>query len=586
MPSVPTAKRRVNESVLPGARVNTQAQEENFGGGRGIQDIENAAQGLLSTGAQIYKEEKDKADKSVLLDKQSKFLNDYNKLWNDPESGFASVKGKQSAEMQEAYKGRFEELANQYQGELANDNQKAMFNQFLSSKRDEWNKKTQNHVFNEVTDYNNKQTESNLQINLEYAVQNYTTPGKVGESLANQEALIQEFGERNGLPPEDIEMKKLQAKSNTHLGVLNQMVNDGKFKTAKAYFNATKDQVSSEAEEKMFNLIERSVLKGEAIEVTDNLVNQGLTKTDALAEARKIEDPDKRDMVVQRLKTRYAEIETIKKEDQFATYNQIGKHILGGGNLDDLPESQVMKLSYKQLKEFQEYERKKKAGESINTDLKVYHELEQLAADRPNAFKQLPLEKYLTKLKEGDFKHFSKLQAGLRKNDQETISELDGIRSKKDIVNQTLNEMQIDYSRKASSDDIKKANLFRERVDNVVIEKQRELGRKLNNNEVNEIVEDLRTDLVLNKGFIWDDTKKSFELGIEDLDTIDFDELDDREKNNIFTSIQRNMRYEDVPQDEVEKITDALRRNGMQVSKEKVVQYYFQGILRKAKING
>lgn len=586
MPTVPQGNRRVRNSVLPGARVNTQVTDEVFGGGQGVRQIEQASQNLLQTTTAIYQEEAKKANRSVNLNVNSKFKRDFGELMTNPETGYLSVKGKAAAEKFKDYEDKFDNLANTYLESLATDEQRDMFKQDLRNYKEDFVSKSQGHIFNETTAYNNQETEANIKINQEYAVKNYTAPGEVGKSLKSQEALIDEMGERNGLPKEQIELEKLKARSSTHLNVLNQMVNDDKYKTAKAYVSAIGDQVSSETKEAMLNLVEKSSIKGDSIEMSDQIIGQGLKKHEALAEARKIEDPDRRDAVVARVKSRYSEMEAFEKEEQFSTYNSIGKHILDGGSLDNLPTAQVMKLSYKQLKEFQEFERKQKSGITPNTDLNVHYELEQLAAEKPDAFKSLPLTQYLNKLAPSDFKKFSRLQAGLRGKDQEAISELDGIRTKKDIVNQTLNELGIEYGSRANQDDNKKANQFRERIDNVVIEKQRELGRKLNNNELNDIVDELRTDVVLDNGLLWNTTKKSFEIGIEDLEDADLDSLDEVERNNILFSVQRNMKYEDIPKEEASKISEALQRNGMSATREKIVQYYFKNISKKAKING
>lgn len=586
MPRVPTAKRRVRESILPNARVNTQSSAENFGGGQGVEEITRSSESLLNTGMQIYKEEKDKADNSVTLNTKSKFLNDYNKLWNDPESGFASLKGKETAVKQKEYINKFDEIANKHMQSLSNDEQRAKFKEIVRGYKEDFNKRSQGHIFNEVTTYNNQESESNLKYNQEFAVQNYTVPGKVGESLENQYQIIDEFGERNGLPKSEIEMRKLQASSNTHYNVLNQMVNDGDYKKAQAYVKMTQDKVDSDTALKMEDLVSRGTLKGESMEITDSIVSQGLSKREALQEARKIEDPNKRDSVVSRLKTRYAELDNFKKEDQFNTYNEVGKTILNGGSLDDLPEEKVMKLSYKQLKEFQKYERDMKSGKTVETDLKVYHELERLASEKPNAFKQLPLTQYLTKLGESDFKKFSKMQAGLRGGSEDAMNDLKDIRSRKDVVNQHLREMGVEYGSKASEEDLKKANKFRDRVLNVVSEKQAELGRRLNSIEMNDVVEDLRTELVIDRGIFSSGNVLSYEIGPENLDDIEWDDLDDTEREKVVFSLQRNIKYDDLPQEEVGKITDAIIRSGQQPSKDKIVQIYLKGISRKATPNG
>lgn len=254
---VPQGQRTVQESGLPGVRVNTRAPQGAFGGGQGVQNVVNQAQGLLSDIDRVQREEKKKADIAAYRNISTKFLGDINKLWNDPEEGFAAIKGKTAAEKQKAYEGRIDHLMYEYENSLANDRQKELFREDAERVKLNFKKQMQGHVFREIQQYDQQETEANLKIAQEYALQNYKMPGKVGESLTRQEAIIREHGERTGLPPEAIEQRLLESRSATHFNVIQLMLSKDEDSMANTYFQEVEEKVDSDTSIKIRSLLER-----------------------------------------------------------------------------------------------------------------------------------------------------------------------------------------------------------------------------------------------------------------------------------------------------------------------------------------
>lgn len=484
----------------------------------------------------------------------------------DEKEGFKTVRGKQAAEKANDYKSKFDNEILDIEKSLTNPEQINQFRSLSERVYRDVDNQMQGHIFGEIRNYENEQSKASLAIVQNDALVNYKQPGKVKESLDLQKELINSQAERNGLSPEAKKSMMLAATTQTHSQIISRMVNGGDDQLAKEYYSQSKSELTGEAQAKIETVLNKSSIIGESQRQTDALLSQGLNQTDALAQARKIEDPKLRDETVRRLRNRYSERSQVAKMESNERYEKSFDILSKTKSLDSIPPSELASMTASEEKALRAYEKQLKSGAVASTDIKVYYQLEQLAGENKKAFKDQNLLLYADKLTPQDLKKFSRMQSVLRgKGNDEDRKLFDGVESKLSIANNAMKEIGITRGSGASEDDIAKANTFMKRLDEIVVDKQAELGRKLSNKELRQVTSDLKVEVITDDGWVFDTTKRVFELTRDDVASIDFD---------------------DIPQDEVDKIKSALRRNGIEATEDEITSKYAVMLNRRVKRDG
>ena len=487
MPTVPRAQRQVQESVLPTARVAERASDEAFGGGG--QQVAQAAGQALTQVAQVMEREREHARSLEASNYDREFKQRFDRKLYDPQSGFMALKGKAPSETQKQYTQDFEKELDELIGGVGDTVLKERLLQQKNNYLASFHSATERHAFQEIRTYDNQSTAANLTAAQEMAQTNMYEPGRLKESIDKVNQLVSEFGARNGLPEEAIRQKQIEETSRTYRGVIVQMVNAGDDRSAKALLAEVSDEIDSGTRNELKKLTESAGVRGDSQRMSDEIFGKGLSESEALVEARAIDDPERRDEVVRRIKNRYAESRALAEQETWEIVEDASKQLEQTRSLDGIPPAQWDRLSYKQQMALKKREQQLMAGVEPETDFGKYYQLEQLAAERQQAFGKLNLMEYRPYLSDTDFKKFSKLQASLRGKTGEAAGMLDGIQSKTSIINATLDEMGIpDSGKKADKETIAQANRFRQRVDELVVARQKELGREVNNRELREII--------------------------------------------------------------------------------------------------
>jgi hypothetical protein len=554
MPTVPRARRQVTQRNIENTRFNTQVSEEAFGGGSNVQAANALARTVVKAG-QLVEQEKEKARRLEIANSDREFSKVYNNVLNNEEDGYRKLEGKQPLERKEEYIKRFVQQTDEIISRSGDDDLKERLEIMKTKYLKRLDGDMQSHSFRQIQEYDDQSTQANLETARDLALQHYDEPGKLGEAIEKQKVLIDDYAARNGLPPEAAKREKETAISKTHMSVMTRMLDNGQDLLAKDYLKEVKKELTGDDASNVERIMRAGTIRGESQRKTDEILGSFSSVGDAVKEARKIKDPDIRDQVVKRVKNRFNEAEMIKKKQNQETFNSIATELESTKSLDQVPLDTWTSLSMTQRQALERRQSQLIKGEEPATDIDTYYKLEQLAGDNRNAFKNANLMEFRDRLSNADFKKFSRMQSKLRGDSDEAQGLLDGIETKNSIVKNALGEMGIDHSRKASKEERKRANLFRRKVDEMVVQKQKEKGREVNNQELRQIVEDLRVDVTVDENFLWwDDTKKAFELTAEDSDV--------------------SISYDQIPERHRIKIEQEMRRNGFPVEEDQVVQTY------------
>ena len=177
--------------------------------------------------------------------------------------------------------------------------------------------------------------------------------------------------------------------------------------------------------------------------------------------------------------------------------------------------------------------------------------------DRADEFKDEILPKYRGELSDKDMYHLIELQAGLRKGDSKATKALDGYRTDSMIVNDALAAAGFDTGRNAGTKDKESVAKFRRMVDQQILMVQEKTGKKVNNNDVQQIVDSLMIKgKIKGSGWLWDDTARAFELSTDEAENF----------------------MPEVPDDQRAKIVDALKKHGKPVTEEMIVNIFVKGL--------
>ncbi len=550
MPVVPRYNRDpVQQAALPNIRPGVDAPIEAFGGG-------HANQQVFSQVTAIAQKAKNDADQLAVLDADRKLSEVETRLLYDPQSGAINKKGKDAFGAHEEVMRNLETEVQSIEGELRNETQRMAFRRSLVSRQVNIDRQLQRHVSTEIQRYDNETTESYLANERDAAVANYHDPERVNLSVERQRAAIQDHANRNGLPPEWVENKLKDSTSKTHGSVISRMLANGQDLDAKKYYDAHKDLFTGADAAAIEKDLEEGSLRGESQRQSDLIFEKfGSSMSTAMDKAREIEDPKLRDEVTSRLKDRFQMREVERRQSVENLHKSATDIIDRTGNIDEIPTDQWKQFSLSERSALKNYARARREGIEPETKWDLYYDLKTQASTPAlrSKFLQTNLYEHRPDFANAEFKELVNLQTSLRSGDDKAAKDLDGFRTDQMIVNDALRAAGFDTSPKPGKKDAEAVNKFRRAVDEHLKQLQSRTGRKATNQEVQEIVDNLMVKGVTEKGLIWDTTKRLFELGPQDQFEIDPD---------------------DIPAGERAKIEEALRRRGIAVNNQKIVDLY------------
>ena len=561
MPQVPgpaTDQGIVRRQAAPNARVNTTAPIEAFGGG--AQEVQRAIGQAGNQAMQIAREERQKADDIATTEAYMKTIQLRNRLMYDPKEGAMNRKGKDAFGVGQEYGEHFNKGADEIEASLTNDEQRAMYQKIRMRELTDLDGQLTKHTFQQAQEYDKQTTDASIAATREDAVMNYQDSAKVQNALAMQKSLIMASAERNGVAPEVAMLQLKNAESKTHEAVVNRMLANGQDLQASEYYKSIKDSMVAEDAVQLERALEEGTLRGESQRLAQDLTSKHRDLRSALAQVDKIKDPKIQDATRDRVKQRFAEREQAEeyasKQAFHSAFSIAEKAKQAGENIrDSIPPALYNSLTPAQKNSINALANR----DSLETDWGEYYNLKTMAAspELRDKFMKTDLMEYRPKLGDSEFKELVNAQNDARKGD---TTALDGFRTDQQIVNDALSEAGFDPSPKEGSTDAKKVNRMRQLVDSEVQKKQRELGRKVNNEEMQRIVDDLMVKGVTYRKTIfgidvWKTEKRLFEL--------------EKGKDTEF-----EISAEDVPAAERFRIENALRSKGYAVTDDNVLSLY------------
>lgn len=555
MPTVPQRTSTVEDKGLPSITQSATASEETFGGPAAAR-VTRAAQGLAETVFKIADEEKRKADQLAILEADKELSALETMLQYDPQNGAMNKSGKDAFALPDTVKAEWEKGAAEIEKKsIKNESQRSAYRNMVVQRWKSVDGNVQRHVSGEIKKYDSETTEAYITNERDAATVNYMDPGRIEMSIARQQAALMDHAKRNGLPEEWVKLKMQDAVSKTQVGVIGRMLANGQDLDAKAYFDRNRDRFAGSDIVGVERALEEGTLRGESQRQTDAIVSKLPSMPDAINEAKKIKEPKLRDAVTDRIKDHFNTQRAAENERREKQYQVASNIVEQTKNRDEIPPDLWMALSLPERNALDARAAQLREGIPPVTDWNDYYNLKTMASSSAtrSEFLQINMLTYRPKMADSEFKELVNLQTELRNGNDKT---LDGYRTSAMIVNDTLAAAGIDPTPKPGKPAAKDVNEFRRLVDMQIEQQQKLTGRKVTNDDVQSIVDNLIVKgSVEGSGIFGMFKTKKRAFQVEEGETLAIDKSD-------------------IPVGERAKIIAALERAGRTVTDEAIVNLY------------
>ena len=522
MPRIPTAKRQVRDQLAPKMRATEKVSKDAF------QTSSLPGKALELAGKVMYEEQK-KAEGLEFDSLKTKLRAEKDRIYFDKDTGYVTQKGKNSAESFKSYQDQYKSYVDQQMSSIASEAVREKFKQFSDSTGVELSGQMNRHSFNEMQRHDKDETAAMLSRSKDSAIKNYMEMGlpdkdgkvqsKISEIINDQDAIIEAHGQRQGLSKDMIEKMKLDAKSETHEGVITRFLNNGHDMDGKEYFEQAKKMGSLNANSiaRLERLTKVSSTKGESQRLADQIMNiDGISQRDAVKMAREKagDNADLRDMLVSRVKKRHAENKDFEFEDNENKFNSAIKTFEETMSTDNLSPEQMSQLPVKRQKLLREIEVLQAKGHKIVDDPVVYEDLMLMAANpvTRNKFLRTSINDHYTKLSTASRKKLIDMQRSFKAKDGKFDAEARGHLSDVALVKNRLNEVGVTNDKHVARFNY----MLNQEAANWA---ERHGKKKMPQKEFGELIDKLLNPVIVkNKGFLglFDKEMKLFQVAKDD----------------------------------------------------------------------
>lgn len=246
---VPTyGQEQVREAPLPGARVSTPTTVETFGGGAAASGPAKALQGLAGDVAEMAGKERQRAVDTMTQDGYSKLVTAKNTLLHDKDRGALMKRGKDAFAIPETYGKQFDDEADKIEKDMPDPEAKRMFHGMRVRERAEFNGTIQQHIGQESRRLEDETFKGLVSTLTDDAISNLNVPGKIGKNLSLLKAAADQRADQLGLKGDDAKPAREEMwkdiTNKMHVGVIQRLVAEDNYETARKYFTANKAGIS------------------------------------------------------------------------------------------------------------------------------------------------------------------------------------------------------------------------------------------------------------------------------------------------------------------------------------------------------
>jgi len=221
--------------------------------------------GLTREVAKIAEEERQKADQIALTDAYGKLSALDTQLLHDPKTGAFSRRGQNAFTAPEETRAAWQMGAAEIAHGLTTDAQRMAFHRTAVLRGADLDRAVQQHVAGEIQRYDDETMQNYIINERDAATLNFRDPARVQSAIGNQIAALTKYAQRNGLPEEWKAERIAEARSKTHIGVIDRMLSNGFDRLAKRYYEANRDGLTGADVSRVEEKLQSASTDGEAI---------------------------------------------------------------------------------------------------------------------------------------------------------------------------------------------------------------------------------------------------------------------------------------------------------------------------------
>lgn len=572
MPTVRRATRQVDLGALPSGY--KQAAETPASMGAGVQAAKaDTARTIGDFGGMVARigverytkiqdEAKQQADQTALLAASNQLSDWKNQALFDPEHGAFTKQGKDAMPLPEQIKTGFDQATGAIEKGLASDEQRLAFARLKSQEWQSVDLQVRRHVSGEMQQYQAGELKGLVENSINSAIQNAADPKMVDVELTKAVSAIQTNGPHLGLGPAAIQAQVAAVQSQTHVGVIHQLLAREKTQEAQIYFDAKKSQIAGDKQDDLVKALDEGTLRGQGQKQSDAIILAGGTLTEQREKAKAIDNPKLRDEVTSRLEHNAAVTDRAQAEAEQADMKHAYDILDHTANIAKIPPALWTSFTGPERAGMTAYARMKAKGEPVETDPATFYGLMQKAGDDPAAFAKENLLAYRHKLDESDFKQLAGLQLSVKNSDRKASENVLGeFRTRGQLLDDTLTLHGIDPTAKPNTPEGQSIAQLRRMVDQRV-ETLQGGGKKATNQDIQSEIDGLLSQSVMIPGSWWNifpGGKPFF----------------DQQKRLL------DMTPADIPAADRTQIIDALRKRNRPVSDATILDLYMETHVRR-----
>lgn len=478
--------RKVQSNALPGGQLagrQVAPDAGTFGAGVGGA----VQQAGLQINQELLAHQQDEAlrqDQARVVDAR-KQMSDWELQNIYSQNGALAQTGKNALGLPDTVSKSFEETVGQVRDSLANDRQKAAFDQSIVSQRESVLRTVNQHVVAQARVVEKEGNDGFLANSYQLAVQNAGNPERIATELDNSSVQAALYAQTQGMDGDATRKYVDNVRSNIHVGVLDQLLATGQDVKAKSYFDAAKDEISAVDLPKVERALDIGTTQGESQRLTRKIVNgwqsapdstsdnsDGVTITagrektlqEALDEADSIADPKMQDSVKDRIRASYSDYKRTQSDaqqqnalyvksviDKAAADEKAGKeaqaariangiianHVTSGqvfDFIDAIAPGRRAVMQPEELAMWKNYSKQMAEKGAITTNTGLYYALLQEGATDPEKFKAENLTRFSDQLEDGLLRGMMKDQTDMIRGEGKESDRFKSYRSTEQIV--------------------------------------------------------------------------------------------------------------------------------------------------------
>jgi len=426
--------RKVETVALPGARLTAAETPDSEGfavaqaGERQAETVGQVGGAAFRLGAEeagkAAQEGRDYADTIADLNAKRQLGTWENTAVYDPTTGALQKKGKDALGLPEQIRTDYDKVSSDIAAGLTNDRQRVRFQAYAIDHGIALDHQINQHVASEMQRYGANELEGFLDNSRNRAILQAsvpvpagsasTLPQMVGNELAQQEAAIRNVGGKLGMGPEQLTAAIAKTRSETHVGVIQNLLATEQTKNAQAYFDETIDQIDPAQRKRLADALKEGHVRKDAQTAADQILATGGTLTEQRAKAKAIDDPDVRDAALQYLEHENALQEHAAQEAEKGAARG-AYNILDAtkGDLTRIPPTTWQGFDGGLRSALTAYSEHLARGTPIQTNDATYYTLLKAAAETPQDFAKTNLLRYRPYLDDAAFNHVIGVQTAI-----------------------------------------------------------------------------------------------------------------------------------------------------------------------------